>query len=338
MNLRFPDCRSSRWTALALLGLLATASGAQEWEPVTAELVRREKPGYGKLCGVLIDHASGDVYVNLSDKGIYRSTDQGTTWQRTSEQLLRGRTEWPGCLLLDPLTPGQKKLVVALVYGSPIVVSGDSGRTWKTMDGKSSHVDWCAVDWSDPAMKFVLALKHESGGLLIASHDGGRSFTEVGKDFGPAWVFDNQTAVVAEARSRAHPTPGLLRTTDGGKTFQPCGAYHAKALPRWFDGALYWVIEGSLIRSTDRGATWQKLSDLKDGRFGPIFGKSAKHLFVLTSKGIVESSDGGVTWVQATALPREVGGGNPLTWAEYDPVHNILYAMRMGSELYRLRR
>ena len=29
-------------------------------------------------------------------------------------------------------------------------------------------------------MKFVLALKHESGGLLLASHDGGKTFSRVG--------------------------------------------------------------------------------------------------------------------------------------------------------------
>jgi photosystem II stability/assembly factor-like uncharacterized protein len=324
--------------ALALLGSLANTATGQEWEPVTAELIRQEKPGYGKLCGVLVDPASGDVYIDLSDRGIYRSTDQGKSWKRTSEQLLRGRTEWPGCMMLDPLGRSPKVLIVALVYGSPIVLSLDAGRSWHAMDAKSSHVDWFAVDWSDPARRFVLALKHESGGLLIASHDAGASFTEVGKGYGPAWIFDEQTAVVAEAKSGSKPNPGLSRTTDGGKSFQPCGAYHARALPRWFQDALYWVVEGALIRTTDQGASWEKVCDLKDGRFGPVFGKDAKHLFVRTGKGIVESTDGGRTWGQAIALPREVADGSPLTWIAYDPVHNILYSMRMGSELYRLRR
>jgi hypothetical protein len=34
------------------------------------------------------------------------------------------------------------------------------------LDNKSLHIDWCAVDWTTPDLKFVLALKHESGGLL----------------------------------------------------------------------------------------------------------------------------------------------------------------------------
>jgi hypothetical protein len=319
------------------LTLLPQTAFAAEWEAVTTDLIKTEKPGYGKLCGVLVDHHTGSVFVDLSDKGIYRSADQGRTWERTSAEEIKGRTETPGCMMFSPKGDA-KTLVVALVYGSPIAFSADGGATWRTMSPKSSHVDWCAVDWTDPAMKFVLALKHESGGLLIASYDGGKTFTDIGKGFGPAWIFDDQTAVVAEARSSNRPKPGLVRTTDGGKSFQPSGAYYTAALPRWHDGMLYWVVDGAVVATTDKGATWKKVSDLKDGRFGPIFGKSAEHLFVLTGAGIVESTDGGATWSKALPLPPEVRGGGALTWIEYDPLGDVLYAMKMSSDLYRMKR
>jgi photosystem II stability/assembly factor-like uncharacterized protein len=324
--------------SLLLLIVLACCSPAKaDWQPVTAELIRKEKPGYGKLCGVVVDHKTGNVFINLSDKGIYRSTDQGKSWVRLGKKDVQGRTEWPGCLMLDPVGDG-KKLVTALVYGAPITISPDGGKTWKSMHGKSTHVDWCAVDWTDPDMKFVLALKHESGGLLIVSRDGGKSFEEIGKGYGPTWIFDGQTAVVAEAKSKTKPKPGLLRTTDGGKSFRPCAAYHAQALPRWKDGTLFWVVDGAFITSTDTAKTWEKRSDLKGGRFGPIFGKSGKHLFVLTNAGIVESSDAGATWSAPIPLPKELGGVSPLTWMEFDPIHDVLYVMKMGSELYKLER
>ncbi len=325
-------------TLLALtLVLVPALAAAADWVATTVDLIEKEKPGYGKLCGVLVDHQTGDVYIDLSDKGLYRSTDQAKSWQRLGSQPLKGRTEWPGCLMLDP-TGKSKKLVTALVYGAPIAVSSDSGATWKTMHPRSSHVDWCAVDWSDPDMKFVLALKHESGDLLIVSRDGGQTFADVGKGYGPAWIFDGQTAVVAEAKTRERPRPGLLRTTDGARTFAPCGDYSTRALPRWHDGALYWLVEGALIRSTDKGKTWTKLSDLKDGRYGPIFGKDARQLFVLTGAGIVESTDGGATWSKPIPIPREMKGVSPLTWIEYDPRHDVLYAMKMTSELYKMAR
>jgi hypothetical protein len=224
------------------------------------------------------------------------------------------------------------------VYGSPIIVSGDEATTWKAMDKRSGHIDWCAVNWSDPDMKFVLALKHESGDLLLASRDGGKTFEDVGKGFGPAWIFNQTTAVVAEAKTKDRPRPRLLRTTDGARTFQPCGEYHTRALPRWRDGVLYWLVDGALISTTDQGVSWKKLGDIKDGRTGPVFGKDSKHIFVLTGTGIIESTDGGSSWSSPLPLPKALGGVSPLTWLEYDPRHDVLYVMKMGSDLYRLAR
>ena len=50
-----------------------------------------------------------------------------------------------------------------------------------------------------------------------------------------------------------------------------------------------------------------------------MFGKDAKHLFVLTGAGVIESTDGGETWSKPIALPKELKGVGGLTWIEYDP-------------------
>jgi hypothetical protein len=325
-----------RWIlAVACVVTSIAPIAAQDWQPVTEALILAEKPGFGKLCGVIVDHQTGDLTINLSDKGLYRSTDAGKTWQKFGMPF-KGRTETPGCIMLDPT--GGKRLVAALVYGASILVSPDRGETWKALDKKSAHVDWCAVDWSDPDMKFIFTLKHESGDLLLVSRDGGKSFDEVGKGYGPAWIFDSQTAVIAQAKSKTNPKPGILRTTDAGKTFQPSGEYFAKTLPRPYKGTLYWLVEGALIKTTDQGKSWTKLSDLKGGVFGPIFGKSDKHLFVLAQAGILESTDGGTSWQKAIPVAKDMKSVANLSWMEYDPTRDTLYVMKMGSELFRWQR
>ncbi len=322
--------------------LLGCAAGA-EWQPVVTELLKSEKTGFGGLCGVLVDHRTGDLWVNLSDRGMFHSADRGKSWRRVSDMQPRGRTESPGCWLLDP-TGKTPRMMTALVYGSPVAVSADRAATWKYLDNKSSHVDWCAADWSDPDLKFVLALKHESGGLLLASDDGGRSFAEVGKGFGPGWVFDGRTAVVAAVKSKDRPKACLLRTTDGGKSFQPCGDYSpvgnnsAQALPRGRADTLYWLTDSGLIATTDAGETWKKVGEVKDALYGPVFGKADRHLFVLTKAGVVESSDGGASWSRPLPPPAEMKGLAGLSWLEYDPGRDVLYLMKMGSDLYRLSR
>jgi photosystem II stability/assembly factor-like uncharacterized protein len=322
--------------ALAALGLLVGRAAAADWEATTTDLVKNEKPGYGGLCGVTVDRASGDVLIDLSDKGLYRSADQGKTWKKHGPAV-KGRTEWPGCLHFDP-TGKSRRAIMAVVYGAPVGVSPDGGATWSQLDNKSAHVDWAVADWTDPAMKFVLALKHESGGLLLESHDGGKTFEELGKGLGPAWIFDGRIAVVAEARTKDRPRPRLLRTTDAGKTFTPAAEHTATALPKWRDGTLYWLVEGSLIATTDQGKTWDKLSEVKDGMHGPVFGRDAKHLLVLTKVGILESTDGGASWSRPIALPKELKGMSPLTWLDYDPKADVVYVMKMGSDLYRMAR
>ena len=319
-----------------LLMVPARGYSQSNWQPIATDLIKSEKPGYGGLSGVVVDRQTGDLYVCLSDKGIFRSADMGKTWARRGP-VFKGRTETPGCLTIDPVGPG-KKIVAAWVYGSPLAYSGDLGQNWKTMNNKSSHIDWFAVDWSDEDMKFILVLKHESGGTLLVSRDGGQSFEELGKDYGPAWIFDEKTALVAEAKTKARPNPRLLRTTDAGKTFQPVGDYTARALPRWHQGTLYWIVEGALISSADKGQTWKKVSDLKEGRFGPLIGKNPQHLFVLTTAGILESTDGGTAWSKPLPLPKEIKGVTYMTWIEYDSLHDVLYATKMASDLFKLER
>ena len=322
--------------AFVIACVLVARASAADWEALTTDLIKSEKPGYGGLCGVVVDHANGDVFINVSDKGLYKSSDQGKTWKKFGP-VVKGRTEWPGCLTFDP-TGKSKRALMALVYGAPIGLSRDGGESWPQMDGKSSHVDWAAIDWSDSAAKFVLTLKHESGGLLIASHDGGKTFTDVGKGFGPAWIFDGQTAVVAEMKSKDKPKPRIMRTTDGAKTWEPVGEMNATALPKWRDGTLYWLADGSLMASRDQGKAWTKVGDVKDAQYGPVFGKDDKHMLVLTKAGVVESTDGGATWSKPIAPPKDLKGIGALTWLDYDPKTDTVYLMKMTTDLFRLVR
>ena len=324
--------------SLFVLLLAPVARGADEWQPVATELLAKEKTGFGGLTGVAVDRATGTLYICLSDRGLFRSTDQGKTWERHGKDVPKGRTETPGCLQLDP-TGKTKRFVWATVNGGPVVIGSTDADSWHAVDKKCLHVDWYAVDWTDKDMKFAIAFKHEAGGLLFVTRDGGKSFTDTAKGHGlGAWVFDNDTAVVALAKSKEKPKGGIVRTTDGGKTFEPVAEYVPVALPKPQGDALYWLCEGALLKGTGKGEKWEKVSDVKNARYGPIFGKDAKHLFVLTTGGVIESTDGGATWTKPVAVPKELKGVNTLTWLDYDPKNDLLYVMKMGTDLYKLPR
>jgi photosystem II stability/assembly factor-like uncharacterized protein len=324
--------------SLCSLLLLASAAGA-DWQPVATDLLSREKTGFGGLSGVAVDRGTGAVYVCLSDRGVFRSSDQGKTWNRHGKDIPRGRTETPGCLQLDP-NGKTKRFLMPTVYGGPVIVgSTEPEAAWRAFDKASRHVDWCAADWTDPELKFALAFAHESGGRLLVTRDGGNSFKEVGKGHGlGAWVFDVDTAVVALARAKDRPNGAIARTTDGGKTFSPVAEFSTVSLPRPQGDRLYWLVEGALVRGAGKGVRWEKVSDVKGARYGPVFGKDEKQLFVLTSAGVVESTDGGSSWSKPVAVPKELKGVTSLTWLDYDPKSDVLYLMKMGSDLYKLSR
>jgi hypothetical protein len=61
-------------------------------------------------------------------------------------------------------------------------------------------------------------------------------------------------------------------------------------------------------------------------------------MFVLTKAGVVESTDGGATWSKPVPPPKAMKGTGGLSWLEYDPKNDVLYLMKMGSDLYRLAR
>src|SRR5690349_19328134 len=83
----------------------------------------------GGLCGVAVDPTTGTVWINVSDRGFYRSDDQAKSFRRCGDVQPKGRTETPGCFLIDP-TGASRKMLTALVYGSPVSVSADDGTTW----------------------------------------------------------------------------------------------------------------------------------------------------------------------------------------------------------------
>ena len=63
----------------------------------------------------------------------------------------------------------------------------------------------------------------------------------------------------------------------------------------------------------------------------------SRHLFVLSDKGIKESTDGGATWLEPIALPRDFVITSQ-TWVGYDATNDVLYLMQKGSDLYKLAR
>ena len=314
-------------TLLLLLTAIVSTALAGEWtnisDPVTAQL----KPGYGgPTAGVVVDRASGDVFMVVSDLGLWRSSDRGATFARCDEKNIGGRCETGWALQADP---AGKRLACFMIYGDS-ALTADGGKTWTKF--KISHLDFGAVDWADTG-KRLLAIRHESGGMLTTSDDGGATWKDIDKGFSGCGVLDGSTFVATKEKE-----PGIFRSTDAGASWtQVFQETPAAAVPVVFGGAAYWPTGKAVLVSRDKGATWSPLGTPVDAMFGPFFANE-EHFTVAGKSGFSETKDGGKTWQPAAPLPAGFGTGRVGPNYAWDPRADIFFASTMTKPTFKLQR
>jgi len=311
-----PAGEKGQWVSVSDAVLAALSGGDTKPNPFTSA-----------TAGVTVDRTNGDVYMIVNDKGVWKSTDKGATFQGvTPPKTITGRCETPFSLNMDP---NGGRLMCFMIYGSA-GATDDAGKTWAK--SKVGHLDFGAVDWEGTG-KVMLAIVHESGGKLMLTTDGGANWKELGKGFqGPVGVFDEKTLLAGKKGE------GLVRSADGGATWAKVADPGTSAQVVYvFKGAAYLMTEKGLLASKDKGATWAVQGAAVKAAIGPYFGKDENHMVAVGPAGIYRTKDAGKTWdVVAPLAPRidYKGAGCCYAW---DPVNNIFYASQMGKPTFKLQ-
>jgi photosystem II stability/assembly factor-like uncharacterized protein len=332
MHIRF----TVRRLLLGLLVILPIASvvppawGQEKgkWVKISDSVIAKlaqdgKKPGeYGPTSGIAVDRSNGDVYLCINGQGLWKSSDQGVSFARVDGGNISGRCETGFAIDIDP---AGKRLACFPVYGSA-ALGTDGGTKWQK--STAEHIDAISVDWATTSL---LAIKHESGGTLIFSPDGAKTWKTIGKSFFGAGLFDPQTFVAMNDQ-------GIQRSTDGGATWTKVSDLKATGQAmRVFNGNGYWVGDQGLLVSRDKGLTWSLLGSEVKCTLGPYFGKDEKQILVGTKKGLLETTDAGQTWKMVAPLPAGIDGGI-MTHIGWDPARDIFYIGRMTQPSYKLQR
>ncbi len=311
------------------------------WKDISAPVLERLQEDGRKIdwpggtAGVAVDPASGAVFMVVPGQGIWKSTDQGGTFARVDEGVISGRCETAFSLQVDS---AGGRLDCFMLDGT-CGMTTDGGKTWAGFAGLGRNWDYAAVDWSSGEVKHILGARHETGGEVFLSRDGGKSWQRLFADpeferTGGLGICDERTLVYT-MKGR-----GIQRSTDSGKTWtrvselEPCGRVVCVR-----KGAAYWLSPRGLLVSRDQGATWTRHGAAVDASIGPYFDpRNEKRMAVGGAAGIYESADGGESWRRVAALPAEfdlpkAGWYSNVAW---DPRRGIYYASRMGRATYRL--
>ncbi|MGC4043615.1 MAG: hypothetical protein QM758_07395 [Armatimonas sp.] len=240
---------------------------------------------------------SVDIIAGVSERGLWISSDGGSTWRKLGGDEIKNR---PGRIVFDP--KDKNTFWESGCYGDAPFVTHDRGRTFQRLGGLA-HADGIAVDFTDRRRRSLLLGMHEQSQSLHRSTDGGATWTRIGEGL-PAdsnhssdpIVVDSKTFLVNTAGWKQGASLGIYRSADAGATWQKVSDFGPAGEPLvTADGTIYWqrIWGGGLLRSADRGKSWTQVS--KEVRSNAVE-MDRKRLAALNGNQILISSDGGASW------------------------------------------
>ena len=218
--------------------------------------------------------AVGHAFGPNSERGVFRTTNGGKTWTRV---LYKDDQTGAIDVVFDP---HDARIVYAALWqvrrqpwnfssggpGSGLYRSADGGVTWTELKGHGlptgplGRID-VAVSGADP-LRIYAMIEAKDGGLY-RSDDAGAHWLRVSDDGRirqRAWYFSRIYADPKAVDTVYALNTGLLRSTDGGKTFNLVAATHGDHHALWIDPAnpraLINANDGGASISLDGGETW----------------------------------------------------------------------------------
>jgi photosystem II stability/assembly factor-like uncharacterized protein len=234
-----------------------------------------------------------EYYVGVASGGVWKTVNDGTTWTPVFDKEGSYSIGW---VALDPNDPavvwvgaGESNSQRSVAYGDGIYRSDDGGKNWQNLGlKKSEHIGRVVVDPRDSKVVYVAAegpLWGPGGDRgLYRSADGGKTWKAVLTISENTGVVDvaidpsNPDVVYAAAYQRRRHVFTLI---DGGP-------------------------ESAIYKSTDAGATWNKLKNglpsVDMGRIGLAVSPADPNVVYATIEaadgkgGIFRSDDRGANW------------------------------------------
>ncbi|MEO7311186.1 MAG: hypothetical protein ABIX01_12365 [Chitinophagaceae bacterium] len=243
---------------------------------------------------------TSEYYVASASGGVWKTMNAGVTY----EPIFEGEASFSiGCITLDPSNPntvwvgsGENNNQRVVGYGDGVYKSDDGGKSWKNMGlTKSEHIGKIVVDPNNSDVVYVAA-------------------------YGPLWNSGGER--------------GIYKTIDGGKTWknilsisEHTGCNEVMMDPR-NSNILYAAAhqrqrkvftyigggpESALYKSTDGGATWNKMmkglpAGVDLGRIGMAMSPiNPDYLFAIVEAaegkgGMYASTDRGASWEKRSSF------------------------------------
>ncbi|MGH8427507.1 MAG: WD40/YVTN/BNR-like repeat-containing protein [Gammaproteobacteria bacterium] len=248
--------------------------GLKDVGQIAAIVVNPQNPN------IVLVAALGDPWGPNEDRGVFRTTDGGKTWQKV---LYVDDKTGASDLVMDSANPNVLfagmwsvlRYPWTLVDGSKtggVWKSTDNGATWKQLknglpDGNTGRIS-LAIAPSNP--NHVYALIPTRNGMLWASEDQGASWQMISNNHAlatRAWYFAGMAVAPNDENRVFFNSVHLMVSNDGGKTAQVADSdVHPDHHAIWIDPQnpkrIVQGNDGGVFLSNDAGKSWRFLDSL----------------------------------------------------------------------------
>ena len=287
-----------------------------------------------------------EYYVAVASGNIWKTTNAGTTFEPIFDTYGAYAI---GCIKIDPSNPnvvwtgtGENNHQRALGYGDGVYKSEDGGASWTNMGLKESRqIGGIVIHPKDSRIVYVAAegsvwgpggerglYKTVDGGktwkkiLNISEHTGVNNIIMDPRDPNTLYATSEQRRRHVFTKIGGGPESAVYKSIDAGETWEKI----MKGLPSVDIGGmgidispvnpdvLYLIVEaaedkGGFFRSTNRGASWEKMSDHSSSGqyYNEIFcdPNDIDKIFSVETFSHV-TTDGGKTWKRLSIKDRHV--------------------------------
>ncbi|NIM17447.1 MAG: hypothetical protein GTO45_36000 [Candidatus Aminicenantes bacterium] len=273
-------------------GLYRTANGGKTWKFMglkDSERISEVVVDYTNTTIIYVG-AAGHLWNPHPERGVYKSTDNGKTWER-----ILYVDENTGCIDLD-MHPKKPHVLFAAMWefrrqpwfftsggkGSALYKSVDGGKTWKKLKKglPTGDLGRIALDIFPSNPEIVYAIIEAKETALYKSVDEGETWEKVGSGAGikrRPFYFANIKVDPVDPKKLYNPSFLLYISTDEGKTFQPTGvrfmrpSVHADHHTLWVNPAdprhLLVGTDGGVYVSYNGAGSFIHLSNLPVSQF-----------------------------------------------------------------------
>lgn len=269
------------------LGVYKSTDNGQQWKAIGLEKTERiaDIAVHPEDENVLYVAAMGHLWDSNEERGVYKSTDGGTSWEKV--------------LYLDE----------------------DAGAANLEMDPNNPDVLYAAM-WSHRRLPWTFDSGFKGNSGLYKTTDGGKNWTKLTEGLpdeklgriGVAIAPSNSDIVYASVETGTNETKGMYRSEDGGMTWSKTGNNRNNGIrPFYFSELVVDPNDADVVAkcglngiiSEDGGARWRTFDQAVHSDFHDIWidPNNGKHILVATDGGVYESFDRGYSFKMWMNLP-----------------------------------